>query len=121
MTEFQVFGSGRINGCNGGKITHLGIIEYKEMWRISKIIDMIEKQGDAFWTYVYKNGLIEKHIKIEITLIFEKKRGKFLRTQTDANEDENLVDGSTYFNNNLLDLPIYYYNEENSKWYRCKI
>lgn len=33
------------------------------MWRISKIIDMIEKQGNTFWTFVYKNGFIDKHIK----------------------------------------------------------
>ena len=121
MTEFQVFGSGRTNGCKGGKITHLGIMEYKEMWRISKIIDIIEKQGDTFWTYVYKNGLIEKHIKIDIKVAFDKEMGKFLRTQIDSNVVKNIEGFSPYFNNNLLELPIYYYNEENGKWHRCKI
>jgi len=121
MVKYQVFGSGRTNGCEGGKITHLGIMEKRQMWRISKIIDAIEKQGDTFWTYIYKNGFIDKYTKIVIKVIYEKEKGKFLRTQPEQNEEKNLVDDTTYFNNNLLELPIYYHNNENDKWYRCQI
>ena len=69
----------------------------------------------------YKNGLIDKHTKIEIKVIYDKGKGKFLRTQTDSNENKNLVDVPTYFKNNLLELPIYYYDNEKDKWYRCQI
>jgi hypothetical protein len=121
MVEYQVFGSGRTNGCDGGKITHLGIMEKKQMWRISKIIDMIEKQGDKFWTYEYKNGFIYKHTKLEIKVIFDKIRGKFFRTQVESTEEGTFIDSSSdlFFKNNLLELPIYYYNDKNNKWYHC--
>lgn len=49
------------------------------------------------------------------------KKWENLRTQSVSNNNNNLEGFSPFYNNNLLELPIYYYNEENGKWYRCKI
>ena len=64
MVEHEVFGSSREKGCSGGDITHLAEKEKNEMWTKEKIINMIENQGDNFWSYVYKNGKKNKYTKI---------------------------------------------------------
>ena len=108
MVEYEVFGSGRKKGCSGGDITHLAVKEKNEMWTKDKIIDMIENQEDKFWSYVYKNGKKDKDTKIEVKVIDDKIKGKYLRTQADPTEE-----------NNLLELPIYTYNNETKKWEPC--
>lgn len=110
MTEYEVFGSGREEGCSGGDITHLAIKEENKMWTKNKIIDMIENQGDKIWSYVYKNGKKDKDTKIEVEVIDDKVKGKYLRTQADPTEE-----------NNLLELPIYNYNKSTQEWEACPI
>jgi hypothetical protein len=110
MTEYEVFGSGREEGCSGGDITHLAVKEEEKMWTKDKIIDMIENQEDKFWSYVYKNGKIDKDTKIEVKVIDDEVKGKYLRTQADTTEE-----------NNLLELPIYSFNNDTKKWEPCPI
>ena len=110
MTEYEVFGSGREKGCSGGDITHLAVKEKSEMWNKEKIIVMIEKQGDKFWSYVYKNGGKDKDTKMEVEVIDDEVKGKYLRTQADPTEE-----------NNLSELPIYNYNNSTKKWESCNI
>jgi hypothetical protein len=110
MTDYEVFGNGREKGCSGGDITHLAIKEKNEMWPKEMIVDSIENKGDKFWSYVYKNGTKDKDTKIEVEVIDDDVKGKYLRTQTDPTEE-----------NNLLELPIFAYNNETKKWEACTI
>jgi len=110
MVEYEIFGSGREEGCSGGDITHLAVKEEKAMVKKDKIIDMIENQEVKFWSYVYKNGKKDKDTKIEVEVIDDKAKGKYLRTQADPTEE-----------NNLLELPIYNYNNSTNKWEPCPI
>jgi len=110
MTEYEVFGNGREKGCSGGDITHLAVKEKNVMWKKEQIVDMIEKQKDNFWSYVYKNGKKDKDTKIEVEVIDDKVKGKYLRTQADPTEE-----------NNLLELPIYTYDNSKNKWFPCQI
>ena len=108
MVKYEVFGSGREQGCSGGDITHLAIKERNVMKTKEDIIDMIENQGYIFWSYVYKNGKKDKDTKIKVEVIDNKLKGKYLRTQADPTEK-----------NNLLELPIYFYNNSIKKWEPC--
>ena len=110
MIEYEVVGSGREKGCSGGDITHLAEKEKNEMWTKEMIIDSIENHGDKFWSYVYKNGTKEKNTQIEVKVIDDEMKGKYLRTQADPTEE-----------NNLLELPIYTYNNETEKWEPCSV
>ena len=110
MVEYEVFGSGREKGCRGGDITHLAIREKSEMWDKQKIIEMIEKQGDNFWSYVYKDGEKYMDTKIQVKVVDDEVKGKYLRTCVDPTEE-----------NNLLKLPLYFYNNETKKWECCAI
>lgn len=111
MTEYRVFGTGREKGCEGGDITHLSVEtpDGSKTWPDSKIIEMIEKDnGDTFWSYVYKNGKIINHTRVEVEDIDDKVKGRYLRTQADTTEE-----------NNLLELPIYHYDKEKKMWVPC--
>ena len=110
MVEYEVFGNGREEGCSGGDITHLAVKEKNAMWNKQKIIDMIENQEDKFWSYVYKNGGKDKDTKIEVEVIDDEEKGKYLRTKADPTEE-----------NNLLELPTYTYNNETKKWESCPV
>jgi hypothetical protein len=111
MAEYEVFGSGRDKGCSGGDITHLAVKKEKNlMISQDKIIDMIENQEEKFWSYIYKNGKKDKNTKIEVEVVDDKIKGKYLRTQADPTEE-----------NNLLELPVYNYNNNNNKWEPCPI
>ena len=110
MAEYEVFGSGREKGCSGGDITWLAIKEKNEMWAKSKIIDMIEDKNHKynFWSYVYNDGKKVKDTRIEVKVIDDAVKGKYLRTQADPTEE-----------NNLLELPIYSYNNDEKEWQSC--
>jgi len=108
MAEYEVFGSGREKGCSGGDITWLAIKEKSQMWTKESIIRMIETQGDKFWSYVYNDGKKVKDTRIEVKVIDDAVKGKYLRTQADPTEE-----------NNLLELPIYFYNNDEKEWQSC--
>ncbi len=110
MVEYEVVGSGREKGCSGGDITHLAVKEKSEMWTKEIIIDSIENQGDKFWSYVYKNGGKDKDTKIEVEVIDDEAKGKYLRTKADPTEE-----------NNLLELPMYNHNNNTKKWEPCSV
>lgn len=109
--EYEVFGSGREKGCSGGDITHLAIKEKNEMWTKESIIKSIENGGNNFWSFVYKSGKKVKESKIKVEVVDDKVKGKYLRTQADPTEK-----------NNLLELPIWHLvtNSEGKKvWKKC--
>lgn len=108
MTEYEVFGSGREEGCKGGDITHLAIKETNVMMTKKSIIEKIESGNDTFWSYVYKDGAKDKDTKIEVKVITDEVKGKYLRTQADPTDE-----------NNLLELPIYHHNPDEKKWQAC--
>lgn len=111
MVEYEVFGSGREEGCSGGDITHLAAKKEKNvMMSQETIINKIENEEEKFWSYVYKNGKKDKDTKIEVEVIDDKKKGKYLRTQADPTKE-----------NNLIELPIYNYNNDTKKWKPCPI
>jgi hypothetical protein len=120
MTEYQIFCSGRTRGCSGA-ISHLGVMEVNEMWKIEMIIDMIENKKDMYWTYFYKNGLIERHIKLAIEVVTDPANGKYLRTHLKPKQKDSTSHVPKKILNNLLELPIFFYKNEKDKWYRCKI
>jgi hypothetical protein len=111
MVEYEVFGSGREEGCSGGDITHLAVKrEENVMMKKDSIVNKIENEKEKFWSYVYKNGKKDKDTKIEVEVIDDKVKGKYLKTQADPNEE-----------NNLLELPIYNYNNSTKRWNPCSI
>ncbi len=110
MTEYEVFANKREKGCSGGDITHLAVKEKNAMWTKETIIGSIENQEDKFWSYVYKNGTKDKDTKIEVKVIDDEVKGKYLRTQADPTEE-----------NNLLELPTYTYNNETKQWESCPV
>lgn len=100
MVNYEIFGSGREQGCGGGDITHLIIKEKNVMLKKEDIIDMDENKGYRFWSNVYKNGKKVKDTKLKVEVIYNEVKGKYLRTQSDSTEK-----------NNLLELLIYFYNK----------
>jgi len=107
MVDYEVYASRREHGCEGGDITGLSIIELSKMLSSTKIIEMIE-HGDRFWSNVYRNGNIIRHTRIEIEIIDDKVKGRYLRTRADITEE-----------NNLLELPIYSYNSDTKQYESC--
>jgi len=75
------------------------------MTKSERIVAQFLIELGIFWSYVYKNGKIIEHTRIEVEVIHDKDKGVYLRTQKDPTEE-----------NNLLELPIWYLNE---KWNRC--
>lgn len=112
--EYEVDGTGREKECDkDSPISHLAIVKPSEVWTSKKIIEMIEdeKEEHNFWSYVYKNGKKINDKKIKVEVIDDKVKGKYLRTQADETED-----------NNLLELPIWHLitNSEGKKvWKKC--
>lgn len=113
MDEYQVDGTVRKKECDkDAPISHLTLVEPAEAWKSEKIIGMIEEEEEdkkaKFWSYHYKNGEIDDKAKIEVEVV-DDPDGKYLRTRKDETEK-----------NNLLELPIYYYEKDRKKYIRCK-
>lgn len=113
MTNYEVDGTGREKECDeDSSITHLAIVQPSVIWTSEKIIEMIEnkKEKNSFWSYHYKNGIIDKTTKIKVEVV-DAPDGKYLRTRKDETED-----------NNLLELPTWYQviNSNGKKsWKKC--
>ena len=110
MTEFEVDGTVREKSCDkNSPISNLttGPPDNK-VYRVSRVIEMIEKEKHKFWSFVYENGKIIERTKIEEEPIHDKQKGDYVRTCRDKVEE-----------NNLLELPIYY--AEGNNYNICKI
>jgi len=113
MNEYQVGGTVRKEKCDkNAPISHLTLVKPPQAWESEKIISMIEEKEEdkkgKFWSYHYKNGEIDDKTKIEVEVV-DDPDGKYLRTIKDETEK-----------NNLLELPIYYYNKDKKKFTKCK-
>lgn len=110
MTEYRVLGTGRENGGIVGNITRLTVeTSYGwKTWSLEKIIRMIKKDdGDEFWSFHYHNGEINDRTRIIVEVV-DVPDGRYLRTRRDDTED-----------NNLLELPIFYYDSNKKIWICC--
>ncbi len=106
--SYKVFGTARSNGCKGGHITHLLVkMEYvSKIFSLGSVVDMIEKK-ERFWSYHYDGGKIDEVTKMYVE-VFVDQNDKFLRTcRQDVQE------------NNLFELPIYYFNGDRQTWVPC--
>ncbi len=110
IAEYEVDGTLREKECDkNAPISHLTTIPPdNKVYRVSRVIEKIEKQKDKFWSYVYENGKIIEKTKIAVEPIHDKQKGDYVRTHRDGVEE-----------NNLLELPIYY--KENKYYKKCKL
>jgi len=105
MLEYQVNGTVRKEKCNkDSPISHLIIFSIvstpNQAFLKPVVIKMIEDKEASFWSFHYKNGLIDDKTKIDV-VVYDGPSGKYLCTRLDETEL-----------NNLLELPIYHKNEQ---------
>lgn len=107
MVDYEIYGSIREYGCEGGDITGFVIKGINKILDSLNIMNMIE-HGDNFWSYVYRNGIRNNRTKIEVEIVKDWVKGRYLRTKTCPTED-----------NNLLEMPIFTYNTFTGKYEPC--